>query len=282
MRLGRNILIVVALLLGVVILRSGPPGLQAPPFRLVLTPGAGGCSTNGNVFVQSSLIHYWPMNETGSTRLDVVGNVNLPESGGPIGYSDGIHSNAAMTFTGNLLATNQLLSYTNFAISWWVKTTNLQAATLFWYLDNDLGGKAGFQIGGGSSTAYFWVTSQVQQAESPIISNAWVHIVGQYDSTNMTLWINGALGDTEAVDVGTLAPWSISIVGITEGGGGEGFTNVLCDELAIWNRWLTPGEIEDLYNCGVGTFYVGESAGLVDDLGEGLTDDLGEGLRQDL
>lgn len=89
-----------------------------------------------------------------------------------------------------------------------------------------------------------------------IAKNAWHHIVGVYDGTNKTLYIDGILKNQKAV-----SGHSFSNIGIGAQYGGAASTwfNGQIDDVRIYNYALTPLQVKGLYNNGSVNF--GPSSG---------------------
>ena len=79
--------------------------------------------------------------------------------------------------------------------------------------------------------------------------NAWVHLVGTYDGTLLKLYQNNNLLGTSS------GPVDISSISVDLFFGKEGINNRFfkgsLDDIAIWNRALTPQEIQQVYNQGI-------------------------------
>lgn len=78
----------------------------------------------------------------------------------------------------------------------------------------------------------------------------WYHIVGTFDGTIIKLYIDGRLVDTTAY-VGSITSATNQglIIGKNGDGGGQGYTGSI-DEVRIYNRSLTPDEIQTHYLRG--------------------------------
>ena len=88
--------------------------------------------------------------------------------------------------------------------------------------------------------------------------NTWYHVVGTYDRTSAKLYINGENKDTvpftSPINYGSIArTW----IGQIPGGGGTParYFNGKIDEVRIYNRSLSPEEINASYNAGVYRLY---------------------------
>src|SRR5262249_19390772 len=103
----------------------------------------------------------------------------------------------------------------------------------------------------------------VAQSTTTAQVGQWFHLAGVYDGASMKLYVNGVLEST--VNVGSITMNSTSplrigaLPGYTSSSNGFEFFQGLVDEATIYNRALTPAEIQFVYNQG--------SAGKPNDLG---------------
>jgi len=81
----------------------------------------------------------------------------------------------------------------------------------------------------------------------------WRHVCVTYDGTNATLYLDNTVVASGSNMVGFgKKPDAHVVFGCVDGGGGNPFPGAL-DEIAIWNRTLSPAEVDILYNNGNGT-----------------------------
>lgn len=110
---------------------------------------------------------------------------------------------------------------------------------------------------------------------SPAVKNQWTHIVGDYDGTNMTLYVNGVAVASEVdrnyIGNSTYGAGNLMIDGDPTTGWGyfEGYVS----ELAIYTNALTPAQILNDYMVGTNSFSTNaEPPVVVADAGETNTD----------
>jgi len=80
----------------------------------------------------------------------------------------------------------------------------------------------------------------------------WTHLVGTWDGTYLSLYINGAL-DQQATPgiVPSDSGCSFNIGGVWDSCSYSGqFFNGLIDEVMYYNQALAPGDVQALYNAG--------------------------------
>ena len=76
----------------------------------------------------------------------------------------------------------------------------------------------------------------------------WVHIVATYDETNMKVYVNGVLEDTDAATAGNMTNTETKTIGRD-----DNLTRTYKDQIAqprIYNRALTAEEVERNYTAG--------------------------------
>ncbi|MFT7301349.1 MAG: alkaline phosphatase D [Akkermansiaceae bacterium] len=87
------------------------------------------------------------------------------------------------------------------------------------------------------------------EADRTLFSD-WTHLVATFDSTKLRLFLNGSLVIEHPLPIaGPVAENGGLVIGGHRSGTGRNFDGLI-DEVAIWNRVLTPAEIRSLYNSG--------------------------------
>ncbi|GIW62072.1 MAG: hypothetical protein KatS3mg089_0924 [Patescibacteria group bacterium] len=245
--------------------------------------GIGGSSLTSSL--SNGLVGYWKMDETtwsgtAGEVIDSSGNENngTAVSGaeaspsakfGRSGYFAGIDENVAI---------NNSPSISNFSngvtVSLWFKTNSVSSAqSQFGY---NGGGFLNFWMNSGvSSTNLRWETNSGQSITSTtaIYPNTWYHAVGVYDTKTgiASLYINGR------IDVSANRTFNTSKSGIVTIGSystSQYFFNGNIDEVRIYNRALSPAEVQELYNFAPGPiayydFEEGQGTSLNDKSGNG-------------
>jgi len=173
---------------------------------------------------------------------------NSTYTGSAEGITGGILGNAT-----NYSAPGEYATYTgsltdNWTIQQWVWLKALPAVEDYTFFD---GTNTGFRISNtGMVTPQFqngaWRTITGNQS---INASYWHHIVTSFDNTNdhVMFWVNGVLSNSTTIANG----WTSAIRTNTHPRLNT-WTHGLIDEEGFWNRTLSPSEISELYNSGLG------------------------------
>jgi glucose/arabinose dehydrogenase len=207
-------------------------------------------------------IGYWRLGETsGTTAADETGTapgtyVNAPALGVP-GALTG-NSNTAASFDGS----SQYVDMTNSAplnvssavsVEAWVKPTTMpgagNSATIamkasdppygYWLQLTDTDrAKFGLGIGG---------VNHPLSAGGVVAPGSWYHIVGTYDGSVQRLYVNGALVASQPLSGTVDAVAGDFRIGTTRA---SEFFNGAIDEVAVFNKALTPAQVQAHYEAG--------------------------------
>lgn len=231
-----------------------------------MAPGGGGSST-----LNTGIVSYWKLEELTSTRVDELGTNNLTSTGAGLINGTGMVGNAAQFDGTNFLhkADNASLTFgTAMSVSfglyqlsvannkgvagqwnygvdgvWQIQTTNGGADLIMWTLatPTDAGGNDGHTTTASmaNTTFYHWV---------------FVYDGTQTgDSNRLKAYLNGsniALSFTGTIPATLLDGTTDLNVGSFEGLPRVLSTGDRVDELALWSRALSAGEVTELYNSG--------------------------------
>ncbi len=102
-------------------------------------------------------------------------------------------------------------------------------------------------------TLFTPIATTLTSSHSPA-NNTWVMISATYDGTNMKIYFN----DTEVATVAESGNINRNDSDVRIGSpnsGATSFFNGSIDEVSIWNRTLSPTDVLDLYNEGLGIFF---------------------------
>jgi len=228
----------------------------------------------------TNLVSYWGLEESSGTRYDLHGSNDLTDNNTVVGATGKI-GNGADFERGNSeslsIADNASLSITgDFSISAWIKLESLPSVAGEQYniitkFATGAGNPRGYYlaVNGGNELNVLYRNASDQTTAIAAQSNAfdsgdlgtWVHVACAVDVSAATaaLYINGS-SVTATVTEGS----ATSIVDSTAafhmgsfdtGGATTGYFDGVIDELGIWSRILTSGEITALYNGGDGLPY---------------------------
>lgn len=104
------------------------------------------------------------------------------------------------------------------------------------------------------NSVYFWVyipgVGWRSSGGYPVANNVWTHVVGTYDGTNLKVYVDGALGSYVSLPPGTIAPSGNPLyIGRDPANLGRVYHGLI-DEPSIYNRALSPAEIQAIFNAG--------------------------------
>ena len=88
-----------------------------------------------------------------------------------------------------------------------------------------------------------------------INNGSWHHIVGTRSGGNYVIYVDGASDGTATGGTTTTTDMPLAFGCEYYGGTGFEFFNGAIDELGVWSRALTSGEVTSLYNAGAGLQY---------------------------
>jgi alkaline phosphatase D len=88
------------------------------------------------------------------------------------------------------------------------------------------------------------------ELDRSLFTNRWAHVTLTFDSTKLTLFVDGTEVAVHTLPVpGPASECAGLIIGGHRDGTGRNFDGLI-DEVAIWSRVLTPAEIKQLHNSG--------------------------------
>jgi hypothetical protein len=88
------------------------------------------------------------------------------------------------------------------------------------------------------------------ELDRTLFTNRWAHVTMTFDSTKLTLYVDGNQVASHTLPVpGPAAECAGLIIGGHRTGTGRNFDGLI-DEVALWSRVLSPSEISELYNSG--------------------------------
>jgi hypothetical protein len=209
-------------------------------------------STASGSALLTSLISYWKLNETSGDAVDAKGLTNLVNSGATQNQAGKLGTaytfNGTSSFVGSIDTTYEFT--TPFTISAWVKTSVTGA---YQFIVSDWGGSGGYCLGM-TDTGYldFEVGGSAYVTSGTTInSNAWVHVVGVWNGTDVICYVNNAKTTGSALASFTYVNDAGERFEIGRRRAGL-YWNGSIDEVGVWNRALSDSEVSQLYNSGTG------------------------------
>jgi hypothetical protein len=237
--------------------------------QLLVDDGHGGSDTDEALVNADGLVAWWRFDEgAGSAASDCSGNGN---DGAIYGASwvDG-KIGKALSFDGNddyvEAPDSDSLDVTNLTIVAWIAPRSYPPSRYH----AGIVGKGGFDMGsgyetllycelhesGGTSVEAKWFeldTNRDQMHCGPVARDVWTHVAATHDGTSGTLFLNGTLSAQQPL--AAIIPNSSSLfIGVrTPGDNFRAHFDGLIDEVRVYNRALSTGEIRELCGCGTGT-----------------------------
>ncbi len=211
--------------------------------------------------LQQGLVGYWPFC---GNALDESGNGNHGTVNGAMLTADRFgNAGSAYGFDGvndNITIQNSLLPNTasDYTISTWANAETFSGGSVV--LTDRFGGSYAYKYGLGIlpdssyyANIYDSVIENIAKSMFKAKSNVWVNMTSSYNSlsNSIKLFINGLLIDS----VIRTAAWNNvsnpTVIGQYVGPISSNYFHGQLDDIAIWNRALTPQEIKQVYNQGI-------------------------------
>jgi hypothetical protein len=236
---------------------------------LVATLGITAASTAQNVpsyIPTNGLVGWWPFNGNAN---DESGNGNDGTVNGATLTSDRFgNTSASYLFVNSLESHISVLNFQNlptgnspFSISAWIKNNGYENGTItFWgqpqsNLNNELRLYGEICPANSGIGAGWWSPNQVTYCDPTLNDLNWHHVISIFDGIILKLYLDGnniqSINPSSQPNVynGSFSiggqPWA---TGITNGFNDYYFEGEI-DDIAIWNRALTPQEITALYTA---------------------------------
>ncbi len=200
-----------------------------------------------------SLVGWWKFD---NDFLDWSGNGNdgICSAGCPTPTTGKVGSALYFDGNGSIDAGNgaRLNITGNITIEAWVKPAKLATQYIVKKATNDAtngyelslasSGKAFFRFNQRASSNTYRVDSAINY---PSNNTTWVHLVGIYNGTQLQIYLNGHLSNNKSGSSNISSNTNNLKIG---GPDGTAFYKGSIDDVRIWNRALTPQEVEAFYN----------------------------------
>lgn len=199
------------------------------------------------------LISYWKLDESSGNASDSVGSNTLTNTN--VTYSTGKINNGAIYNASNAKLVMGSTAFTpSYTYSFWIyRNTNGQYGVIskddgttrvFSFLSNTDGTLSGTVW---LSTGSFGITA------FSLTNNTWNHVVITLNSgVECKVYLNGTEVFTNSISFGALTTSFGTWFGADQFSGGRWFLDGKLDEIGLWNRALTAGEVTQLYNSSSG------------------------------
>jgi hypothetical protein len=214
---------------------------------------------------QYGLLGYYPFN---GTPNDVSANAaNLTNNAAVLTSDRFGTANAAYSFNGinqNLIRTTPNFTFnsaSSFTYSFWYNRNVTSINGVLMMNATNAAGNFIWIFQAGATNSQFGTNKQQSAwiwAPTASTTSVWTHIVCVYNAGTMTLYKNNVQVATATFTHTNVTSANMPLY-IGRGVGGD-FYNGKMDDIGIWNRALTPCEINDLYNSS--NSLTGVSAGL--------------------
>jgi hypothetical protein len=239
---------------------------------LVTANQMGGNTSSAPSTLITNLVSFWPLDEAGGTRYDLVGTNHFTAYNTP-NQVTGLFTNAIdfdAADTDQLAAADaDSLSDTNFSVSAWIQFNSVSSAARFvskyatagreWYstvLTNS--GKVKISVAvyeAGSTVNTVNTINTTLNAEDGSAIGSWFHYVISFNRTSSTMsqWFrgtNGVWAYTNAANSRSMLNGNQALkVAANNSYGTENFDGVI-DDLCYWNRALSSNEVFNIWSAG--------------------------------
>lgn len=223
----------------------------------------------------SGLVGWWKLDETAGTSASDSSGSGLSGTltNGPVWQPSGGKVGGALLFDNTnkyvSVADNAILDFDGaepFSISAWFKHNDPANANYDNIVSKGIAGTCLYNYGlhfdsntqilifatNDDNTCTNMVTQSWAFSSTSIQPGVWYYAVGTFDGTNMRLYVNGILEDTQ--NISTHLPLSRGTplyMGIGQPSGPGQFWNGLIDDVRIYSRALSMNEINQLYKLGL-------------------------------
>lgn len=234
--------------------------------------GTGSGQANENGLNNDSLVCYWRMDSDisdGGTVNDYSGQGNEGTAEGEIIESNGIFSTDGYEFDGGdeVAISSYSVDHKSFTVVAWVKTNALDNSYRRFFESRSSANDKGYAIGLNTDNRWSFYSNdgsgQDLETSKLTVKDEWVFIAGKYngETDNKSLYLNGKVeaSITKNIDPDNTGKSTI--------GNDPHFTepwNGKIDEVRIYNRSLSTGEIEKLYFQGMNGEFIGNYTRSID------------------
>jgi hypothetical protein len=214
---------------------------------------------------------YWKLDgssgdSTGNGNTGTDTNITYSSANGKINQGagfDGASSKIALTTSSSLTPTG------NFTLNAWIKTSSATNQMVMQSWNNAASVFSGwqfyyFQTGAGMTFQSAKNTGQTLGTDWQLVTGTatitdgnWHMVTALYDGVKLYIYVDNVLDNSVAWTTNpAYAATTYQRIGCGDDNGSEGtFMNGAIDEVGLWGRALSTGEISSLYNAGSGFQY---------------------------
>jgi len=213
-----------------------------------------------------NIVAYWKLDESSGNASDSTGNGYTLTNTNTVSYASAIRNNGAdftASNTNKSLRVNSNLGIDggNITIAGWIYLYDQTGLIAIQTQSSTAQVEYSFKIeGGGIKANRNKISVAENQTTVYTLSNStWYHCALTYDGSTVTLYVNGTSRATVAsTGNGGATTQNATSIGCdvnTGTGSSQFFNNMKADEVGIWSRALSSGEISTLYHSGGGIQY---------------------------
>jgi hypothetical protein len=213
------------------------------------------------------LVSYWRFNDSTSPYADSIGGNNGHCAAGSCPWTANGKVGGALDFDANsyvLVPSANSVRPSLFSVSFWVKLKNDVTDPQYIFVEGING--MGYKIYLASPNTLVFVSEDNTPGGggtiiTPINVGEWIYVTLTRNTTNMSIYKNGVVAASMVPTVGVQSynPTDLYIGGSSPWYTGR-LSNIVLDELALFNRPLSTTEIQSLYNGGAGKDYCSAGA----------------------
>lgn len=212
----------------------------------------------------TGLISYWKLNETSGTLMDSVASNNSTSITGSPTYDASGKLGRCMTIAGagyiSMGTTTNLKPTTSFSVSIWFKTSSTAyqelISNIMWTSPSYKGWKIATEYSGTSWNLRGVINNNtntgIVDSTTAINNGAWHLAVMTWNGSTLKLYKDGNQEGGDIPFTYTMLYNASSDFEIGSKDGGDGTFTGSVDEIGLWSKALTSGEITTLYNSGTG------------------------------
>jgi hypothetical protein len=209
-------------------------------------------------FPTSGLVAYWKLDGNSN---DSVGSLNGTDTSVTYGLSYGIINQGAQllrSFTSRILfgTSASLQPGSAMSMSMWINIASAPASFCAIGGNNVYGQARGYLFDMDTTNLAFQVGDGAWgKVTTTYTTGAWIHLVGTWDGSTVTFYKNGSSAGTALKGAITYTSCGMTVGNYYTDATSANMFDGSVDEIGVWNRALTSGEVTTLYNGGSGLSY---------------------------